>query len=116
MASSSSHNSAARGYNMAKDFKRHLKKELTQEKLCLKRFVKERIQLEKKVEEREDPINLRNNMGPLSEKYSAMISCLVESQERHRHRIIMLNALIDDIRAGIQEKERQVKRMEVHAS
>jgi hypothetical protein len=107
MASSSSN-------NLATSVKRHFKKELTQERGCLKRFVKELNQLQKKVEDRQVPLNETHHLGPFNKNLDAILRCLIETQEMERNRIILLTALINDISDGIREKERQVKIMEVH--
>ena len=106
MASSSS-------YNLATAVKRHFKKELTQERGRLKRFVKERNQIQKQVEDRQVVLNETQHLVPLDENRNAIIRSLIETQVRERNRIVLLTALINDISDGIQEKERQVQLMEV---
>ena len=106
MASSSS-------YNLATAVKRHFKKELTQERGRLKRFVKERNQIQKQVEDRQVALNETQHLVPLDENRNAIIRSLIETQVRERNRIVLLTALINDISDGIQEKERQVQLMEV---
>jgi hypothetical protein len=106
MASSSS-------YNLATVVKRHFKKELTQERGRLKRFVKEHNQIEKQVEDRQVALNETQHLVPLDENIDAIIRSLIETQVREHNRIVLLTALINDISDGIQEKERQVQLMEV---
>ena len=106
MASSSS-------YNLATAVKRHFKKELTQERGRLKRFVKERNQIQKQVEDRQVALNETQHLVPLDENRNAIIRSLIETQVRERNRIVLLTALINDITDGIQEKEHQVQLMEV---
>ncbi|PWA73689.1 hypothetical protein CTI12_AA258190 [Artemisia annua] len=119
MASSSSNNineikEVSGSYNLAMAFKSHFNNEMTQEKGCLKRFVEKCNQLEKKVEDRQVPLKETHHLGPFNKKAVAILSCLVETQEREHNRIILLTALINDISDGIREKERQAKLMEVH--
>ncbi|PWA69468.1 hypothetical protein CTI12_AA297980 [Artemisia annua] len=119
MASSSSNNineikEVSGSYNLATEFKIHVNNQITQKKGCLKRYVEERNELQKKVEASQDPINVSHRLGPFKNKRGAIIGCLLETQKRERNRIILLTALINDISDGIREKERQAKLMEVH--
>ncbi|PWA77787.1 hypothetical protein CTI12_AA219280 [Artemisia annua] len=119
MASSSSNNineikEVSGSYNLATEFKSHVNNEITQEKGCLKRFVEERNELQKKVEDRQVPLNETRHLGPFKKKRVDILGCLLETQKRERNRIILLTALINDISDGIREKERQAKLMEVH--
>ena len=86
---------------------------MTQERGRLKRFVKERKQLQKQVEDRQFALNETQHLGPLNLNSDAIIRSLIETHVRERNRIVMLTDLINDINDGIQEKERQVQFMEV---
>jgi hypothetical protein len=96
-------------YNLATEFKGHFNNEMTEDKSCLQRFVEE-----KKVEDRQVPLNETQHLAPLNVKAAAIRGCLVETQERECNRIILLTNLIGDITYGIREKEQQTKLMEVH--
>jgi hypothetical protein len=101
-------------YNLETEFKSHVNNEIIQEKGCLKRFVEERNELQKKVEDLQVPLKETRHLGPFKKKADAILSCLLETHERESNRTMMLTALINDIIDGIREKERQVKLMEVH--
>ena len=70
MASSSSSNineikEVFVSYNLATEFKSHVNNEIIKEKGCLKRFVEERNELQKKVEDRQVPLKETHHLGPL---------------------------------------------------
>ena len=119
MASTSSNNineikASSGSYNLATTFKFYFNNEITEEKGCLNRYLDERNQLEKKVEDRQVTLNETHHLRSFNQKAVQILRCLVETQERERKRILLLTALINDISDGIHEKERQAKLMEVH--
>ena len=71
MASSSNINEIKEvsvSYNLATEFKSHVNNEIIQEKGCLKRFVEERNELQKKVEDRQVPLKETHHLGPLKKR------------------------------------------------
>jgi hypothetical protein len=72
MASSSSNINEIKevsvSYNLATEFKSHVNNEIIKEKGCLKRFVEEHNELQKKVEDRQVPLKETHHLGPLKKK------------------------------------------------
>ena len=100
--------------NLATAFKFLFSYQKSEEEGSLMRMWEERNQLEKVVEKLEVTMREAHQFGPYNEKAVDVISCLGESLERFRNRILLLTTLIDDIGDGIGDKNRQVKLMEYH--
>ena len=85
MASSSSSNNineikaSSRSYNLATTFKFYFNNEMTEEKGCLKRYLDECNQLEKKVEDRQVTLNETHHLRSFNEKAVQILLCLVET-------------------------------------
>lgn len=119
MASTSSNNineikALSGSYNLATSFKFYINNEITEEKGCLKTYLDERNQLEKKVEDRQVTLNETHHLRSFNQKAVQILHRLVETQEKERKRILLLIALVNDISDGIHEKERQAKLIEVY--
>ena len=105
-------NQVSGSYNLATAFKSHFKKEMHAYNVSLERYVDERNQLKNNVEERQVTLNETRQLGPFNKKATAIIGCLIETQEMERKRIALLDAMISDISDGIRVKDRQANLME----